>query len=231
MEHSESITSYESNFVDEIFESSEWLLLSGPRRLTEAVAFRIANELAFSSNGNSLFICRDSRHGDTLPLRVDVCNSKYCIKWSPILLKNIDIFHANNSPELKRITALVHTLQTPPDLIIIESLSAIIDPLNSVSHSEHSFQHLLVMIKSFIEDAARVVNKQNTDKGNRKNRVKVIITDEIMSPILINLFNHRAISHGTVTELSLNSAQVDLLKHANTKKHLCNISVTEFVSL
>ena len=230
MEVSENGAIGEHHFIDDIFQSSEWLLLSGAKKLTEAVAFRIANELASTINGNTLFICRDTRQGDVLPLRIDAGDDKYCFKWSPILLKNIDIFHANNSQELKRITALSHTLPTAPDLIIIESLSDIIDPLHSVSHSEYSFQHLLLMIKSFVEDAVRVINRQKLYDRFQSTRVRVIITDETIAPMHMGFFGHRSVSHGIVTELSAHSAQIDLLQHPQIKKQLCKIAVTEFVA-
>lgn len=152
-------------------------VLCGPPDCTGTVAFRLASEQA-ASGGRVLTLRRDQRGSEQLRMpqiakivgkdMVPVQDS-FC--WRIAELRSMDDVYVNNSHELKTAIAMVPTLQHLPDMLIIENLSEIIDPLYAADHSEFDFLNQALMIRCFLDDTAMALQSIG---GNRPT---VVITD------------------------------------------------------
>ena len=186
---------------------SSRLLITGSR--ADSLAFRLANEVA-SKGGQVLYLSRGSlsRPGsDGFPQKADIIDgSGGPFHWSVKFLKKIDIVFVNSATELKRIVALAHTASPPPDLIIAEDFSGIIDPLRTVSRTDHSFQHTALQLRCFLDDAAAAISRIH-----EKKRVQVAIIDDSATTPILSIIGDNAV-HIHVTDSSHETVFVEILR-------------------
>jgi hypothetical protein len=136
--------------------TSSTAVLCGPAECIEPVSFRAANEAA-AAGRRVLCLRRAPRAPPALPERLEVVSRDKAtlqdtFAYRPRLLQSINEISVNSMLELRSTLAMVQTLRHVPDLIIVERLSELIDPLSSTAKSDFEFLNQAMAARFFLDD-------------------------------------------------------------------------------
>lgn len=198
--------------TDELFGVSNVAVMCGPRDLSCAVAFRVANEVA-ARGGHAIFLRRNMRGSEqpSVPMRTTLLRRGLAcaddsLRWELRWLQRVDEIQANNMHEFKSALGAAHTLQCIPDLIIAESLSELIDPLYATDHSDFEFLNQALMARCFLDDTAAAMGRMPRCIAELP---KIIITDSApLDSAYIRLVSRDGASVSTVSGSAAGSGGV-----------------------
>lgn len=166
------------------------LLILGPAGCGKSCfLFRIMNDYA-ADEKRCLFIGNKSKTETQFPLFLNIiakgCAEFVASDWDMSKLKNIDMNYISSLVELKKLFASAHLWKMIPDVIVIEDLSSLIDPLFSVARNDISFLSVCLHACSLIEDSLRHVERTHGK------HIQIIITDNCMDEQFLHIMGRFA---------------------------------------
>lgn len=130
-----------------------FLIFGASKSGKTSVAFKLSYDVA-AQGSTVLFVCRQSNIQNTFPSFMSVVEilddrghppSTACLErsfWSPIVLSRIQFKYVKNAAEMKRLFASLHMMHPPPQCIVVDDFTLLIDPLSAVSRQDTTFLEL-----------------------------------------------------------------------------------------
>lgn len=128
------------------------LLLCHDDELRTALGFRLACEAA-AHGEHAVFICRKFKFEKAFPLPVTLQPEGAACCLDPATLSRVAIKYVSSAQELRRVGALLHTLQPTPNCVVVDHVASIVDPIGTTARTDQTFLEACMTSAAFLASA------------------------------------------------------------------------------
>lgn len=179
------------------------MLLTGNRASGKTtLAFAYACDIA-TTGGNPLYICNKQKIERQPPSKVKSSSSS-ASSPSMEIFSRISMKYISSVKELKMLMAGLHLFDPKPAAVIIEDLSSILDPLDSISKRDAQFLDLCLVVGSFISDAISSFRTQGST-------VPLLITDSCNEHAFFHVMSRVTPSTFFLTSSNTDGSSINLV--------------------